>query len=363
MAKPLRSEIRNPPNRQFEHFGVLNTGGQSKGAFFGSIVFNVILALIAVIIGASVKKISDNRVKEVTLVVPLKEKPPEPPKPKVPPPPKLPPPPKVEPKIEPPKIKLPDVKIPDPPKPVPVPVPKPIPVVVPAPPKIQPAAAAPKVQSVSLAAKSASIPNNDAHPSPVRLGMNSSPISTLSGPAVAPVNMRSGIGGMPPSNSGSGPRATAVSLGNGSPDGKIGGTVPTAVAGIPKGVIGGTGTAGNGNRPQLAQVALGGAPPPPPAAVTVTKASVRTAPQVLFKPKPVYTAEAEKLHIEGSVVVRVHVSSSGAVSVMSVSGSLGHGLEDSARQCALGIRFKPAVDANGNPMDWEGPITITFQMA
>ena len=165
MAKPLRSELQDPPNRQFEHFGVLDAGSQSKGAFFGSIVFNIILLLIAIIIGASVKKTIDERKKmDLTFVVPIKEKPPEPPKPKVPPPPKLPPPPKPIETPEPPKIKLPEVKLVEPPKPIPVVAPKPVPVVVPAPPKIQMAAAAPKVVSVTMAAKSASVVNNDPHP-------------------------------------------------------------------------------------------------------------------------------------------------------------------------------------------------------
>jgi len=366
MAKPLHSEILNPPDRQFTHFGVLNTGSQNKGAFFGSIVFNVVLALIAIIIGASVKKTIDNRNKEITLVVPLKEKPPEPIKPKVIPP-KLPPPPKVEPpKIEPPKIKLPDVKLPDPPKPMPVVQPKPMPIVVPAPPKIQQAAAAPKVMAVTSFAKSASVVNNDPHPTEVALGHPDSPVPFQhSGPAVSPVNMNRGLSGMPPSNSGGGPPAKAVSLGNGSPKGQIGGTAVAKVEGVKiGGCIGCTGKpGGNGTGTQAAQISLGQAPPPLPTAARVTSNVVRTAPQVLFKPKPVYTAEATSLHIEGTIVVNVKVSASGTVTVLGLKNGLGHGLDESARQCAQGIRFKPAVDAAGNAVDWEGVVTITFQMA
>jgi protein TonB len=364
MAKPLRSEISNPPDRQFAHFGVLDVGGQNKGAFVGSIVFNVILALIALIIGASVKKMTDIHNKEITLVVPLKEKPPEPLKPKVIPP-KLPPPPKIQPKIEPPKIKLPDV-VPEPPKPIAVAVPKPVPVITPAPPKVQAAAAAPKIVSVNMPAQSAALKNNSsAPPAPVSLGRQDSPVpNNLRGPAVSQVRLNNGMSGMPP-GAGVG-RPSAVTLGgNGSPNGSLGGGAVAKVEGVKLGVIGGTGRpGGNGSGTQVAQVSLGGAPPPPPPATRVTSAPVRTGPQVLYKPKPVYTAEATREHIEGTVAVRIKVSASGAVTVEGIaSGHLGHGLDESAMQCAQGIRFKPAVDASGNPVEWEGVVNITFQMA
>jgi TonB family protein len=84
----------------------------------------------------------------------------------------------------------------------------------------------------------------------------------------------------------------------------------------------------------------------------------------LYKPQPVYTAEAKNLHIEGTINVKIHVAANGAVTVLGISsGSLGHGLDESARQCAQGIRFKPAVDASGNPVDWDGVVSITFQIA
>jgi len=364
MPKPLRSEVRNPPNRQFTHFGVLDTGGQNKSAFFGSMLFNIVLMLFAIIIGASVKKQIEKRKADIAMIVPLKEKPPEPIKPKVIPP--KPPPPKIEPpKIEPPKILRPEVKLPDPPKPVPVPAPKPVPVVVPLPPKIQTAAAAPKVQSITMAAKSASVANNDPHPAAVALGHPDSPVPfQKSGPAVASVNMNRGMPGMPAANAGAGPAAQKVTLGNGSPGGAIGGTAPAAVAGVKLGCVGCTGKpGGNGTGPQAAQVALGAPPPPPPASARVASTAVRTAPQVLYKPDPVYTADAKALHITGVITVKIKVAANGAVTVLGLVNSLGHGLDESARKCAQGIKFKPAVDASGNPVDWEGTVQITFQIA
>jgi periplasmic protein TonB len=365
MAKPLRSEIQNPPNRQFAHFGVLDDGQQSKSAFFGSIIFNIVLALIAIIIGASVRKVVETHNATITLVVPLKEKPPEVPKPKLPPPPKLPPVPKVE-TPEPPKIKLPEVKPVEIPKPIAVAAPKPVPVITPAPPKIMKAAAAPTVVAINMPAKSASVVNNDPHPSAVRLGTNTSPVpSQLTGPAVSPVNMNRGMAGMPANNTGGGPAATAVHMGNGQPGGQIGGGSPVAVAGVKLGVPNGTGKpGGNGTGVQATQVSLGAPPPAPPTAVTgPTKVAVRTTPQLIFKPEPAYTADAKAAHIEGQVMVKIKVSSTGAVTVLGVQKGLGHGLDQSALQSAQGCRFKPAVDANGNPTDWEGVVSITFQIA
>ncbi len=366
MPKPLRSEDPNPKDMQFTHFGVLNAGAQSKASLFTSITINVLLGLICLIIGAATKKVVDNRNKEISYVVPLPVKPPPPPPPvKMPPPPKIEPP-KIEPKIEPPKIKLPDVPIPEPPKPIAVVAPKPVPVVTMAQPKIQVAAAAPKPVAVNMAAKSASVVNNDPHPTAVALGHPDSPVPfQKSGPAVAPVNMNRGFSGMPPENSGGGPRATAVNIGNGSPGGKIGGTSPVPVTGVKLGCVGCTGvTPGNGTGNQPRQVALVTTPVPPVATTTaIVKAPASHPPQVLYKPKPAYTAEATSLHIEGTVTVKIHVSAGGAVTVVGVVAGLGHGLDQSAIAAAQGIRFKPATDAAGNPVDWEGPVNIIFQIA
>ncbi len=363
MAKPLRSEDPNPKDLQFKHFGVLNAGSQSKSSLFTSITVNVILALIVLIIGAAAKKTIDNRAKQITLVVPLKEKPPEPIKPKIIPPKIVPPKPVVKPPE--PKIVLPEVKVVEPPKVMPVMPPKPLPVVTPAPPKMVVAAAAPKPVAVNLA-QSASVVNHDAHPTEVALGHPDNPIHPTNAPGVMATNLgQKGVGGMPATNTGGGPNSTKVSLGSGQPGGSLSGTGARAVTGVKLGgVTGGTGTTpGNGLGSQPRTVSLAAAAPPPPPTTQVTHAAVRTAPQVLFKPKPVYTAEATAKHLEGTVSVRIRVSSTGAVTVLGVSSGLGSGLDESALRAAQGIRFKPAVDASGNPIDWEGVVNIIFQMA
>ena len=354
------------PNNLLQFTQLDRTGGRgmSRTSLTVAALTNIAAMLICIIVGASVKKTIDQHKAEIALVVPLKEKPPEPIRPKVPPPPKLPPP-KPVPTPEPPKIKVPEVKLPDVPKPVPVAQPKPLPVVMPAQPKLQVAAAAPKVTAINMAAKAASVVNNDPHPAAVALGHPDSPVpSQKAGPAVAAVNMNRGLSGMPASNSGAGPAAAKVSLGNGSPGGSISGTAPVAVAGVKLGCVGCTGTSpGNGNKIQAAQVALDGPPPPPPAATAVARTSAKTTPVVTSKPTPVYPDEARNLHIEGRVGVRVKMAANGTITVLGITQGLGHGLDQEALRCARLIQFKPALDANGTPIDWEGVVYITFQIA
>ena len=362
MPKPLRSsEPGQPKDIQFAHFGVLDSGQQSKGSLLTAVVVNVLLALIAIILGAAVHRVVKQR-EQVALVVPLAEKPPEPIKPKVIPPKIVPP--KVIPKPVEPKIKLPEVKIEEP-KPVAVNIPKPMPVVTPAPPKAVVAAAAPKPVAVNLA-QSASVVNHDAHPSAVALGHPDNPIHPMTGTPTSAVNLgQRGLSGMPASNSGGGPNSTRVNLGSGQPNGSIGGTGSRAVAGVKLGVTGGTpGGTGNGVGTRPAQVALGTPPPPPPQPASLaTRPTVSRAPQVTFKPRPVYTAEATAKHIEGTVSVKIHVAANGAVRVIAVTSGLGYGLDQAAMQAVQGTRFKPAVDAQGNPIDWDGVVNISFQLA
>lgn len=364
MAKPLRSLNPQPADMQFTHFGVLDSGAQSKSSLFTSIGLNVLLAVIAVILGAAAKKTMDQRkLDNLTFVA---TKPPEPlpkPIPKVVPPKPLPKP-LITPPVEP-KIVLPKVTPVEVPKPVPVAMPKPLPMVTPAAPKVVVAAAAPKPMDVHLG-QSASVVNHDAHPSAVALGSASNPIAPSNRPATSAINLgQSGLAGMPASNSGRGPASAAVNLGSGQPNGSMGGSGARAVAGVKLGVTGGTpGGSGNGVGTRAAQISLGQAPPPPPAATASVKAApARSGPQVLYKPRPAYTAEATAAKVEGVVSVRIHVSSSGAVSVIGVTNGLGYGLNESAIRAVQATRFRPAQDAGGNPVDWEGVVNISFQMA
>jgi TonB family protein len=357
-AKPLRTDDPNPQSVQFAHFGVLNDGSQSKGSLFTSIALNILLALCAIIIGAAAKKSIDNHIKLTHLDEPIpikKEEPPPPPKIKI----KVPEPPVV--KVEPPKIKIPEVKLPDPPKPPEVKMAQPVPVVTPAPPKLVQPPPAPKVVSLAQAMP-ASVPNNSPHPTAVALGSTTNPIAVSTKTSPTSINLgNKGMAGMPASNNGAGAPSTVVNLGSGSPNSQnMKGNGPVAVAGIPHGVPGGTGPLNSTSK----VVSLGqNTPPPMPKPVGPTSVSGKSGPKVLFKPKPEYTAEAKQLHIEGNVTVRIRVSSSGTVQVLGVTSDLGHGLGDSAVRAVEATRFKPATDDSGNPIDWEGIVNVSFQLA
>lgn len=358
MAKPLVSENPEPRDIQFRHFGVMAPARQSKASLASSITINLVLAVILVILGTAARQqVLENRKEAAVLIIPLEPKPIPPPKPRLIQP-KLPPP---KPVVTP-KVVLPEVKPPDIAKPQPVSVP--MPMVRPAPPKRVIAAAAPKPQPVNLG-HSASVPNHDPHPAAVSLGTQNNPIAPSNRPAVAAIDLgHTGLRGMPP-GSGRGPNAASVNLGSGEPQGSLGGRRSRSVQGVKLGgVTGGTGNQpGNGLGSRPAQVALGRTPPPPASEVHLDHPPFRQGPQVIFKPQPVYTAEARALHLEGKVAVRIRVSSTGQVAVLGVLRGLGHGLDESALHAVQETRFRPALDNSGKPTDWEGVVNVTFQLA
>ena len=231
MPKPLQSTDPNPPSVAFRDFGVLNDGKRSKSATITAIMVNVLVAMaVLFLVKAAVVK---PKVKHAELIDPVTMAKPEPPPPPPPKPKLIPPPPPPPPKVvtPPPPIPVPVPPPPVPPPPTPAPsVPKPQP--APPAPKLMPAPPAPK--AVNLMGTPAHVPNNDAHPSAVRLGSPDNPLKPMSGPAVARVNMGvAGMPGMPGSNTGSGPRAVNVSMGSGSPgSSNLNATAPKQVNGL-----------------------------------------------------------------------------------------------------------------------------------
>jgi TonB family protein len=360
LIDPLPPSDPKPQSVQFAHFGVLDDGKRSKGAALTSIMINIAIALIIVVVGMIVKSnpAIAKQVAELTL-------PPEPPKP-APKPPPPPPPPPVKlpdpPKIAEPKIKLPEIeKVPDI-KPIVVPIPKPV-VMAPAPPKAVTPPPAPVKVNLAMA-RAASVTNNDAHPSAVRLGASDNPLKPLTGAAASAVNLGvSGMRGMPAGNTGNGARATAVNMGSGSPGSHNmngGDNAGNTIRGVKLGVTGGTGPMNSRNyantpvnlRAEMAQ----------PVVHAAVQAKLAKLPVVTFKPDPAYTPEAKAMHLEGNVSVRIRVSAEGVVQVLGVVHGLGHGLDESAVQAAQATRFRPAVDSEGHPVDWEGVVLVTFQM-
>jgi TonB family protein len=361
MAKPLRSEDPNPPSVQFRDFGVLNNGTQSKGATITSIMVNVTLAALMIFLGYVVKE--NPTVARTVASITLPPEPPPPPKP-VPPPPKFLPPTPTKPPVQPPRITRPQPVVPPPPdlKPLPTPQPKPI-NLPPAPPKRVNPPPAPVKVNLGVAS-AASVPNHDEHPSAVRLGSPTNPLRPLTGPAVSSVNL--GVAGMPGmnrGNTGNGPRATSVNLGSGCPNctdlnGHDNGVGP--VKGVKLGS--GTGPITSRNYAAVEPVRLG-TPPPPPAAthsIAATALSAATPPKVTYKPTPVYSEEAKEQHIQGDAVVKVIFRADGAMDVIGLVSGLGHGLDQPALEAAKGVRFHPALDAEGHPIDFPTNIIVHF---
>jgi protein TonB len=359
MAAPLRSD--NPGQQeslQFAHFGVLNAGAQSRTSTVVSLLLNVAVLFVVIVLSFAAKRTIEQNKRLTELVAPVVIKKVEPVKPKI-----VPPKPKILPqipRIEPPKIVV--VKLPELPKQPVVKMEAPKPVIIPPAPQKVIAPAAP-VQ-VSLAnPKAASVPNHDQHPTAVTIGNTTSPLHSLTGPAVASVNLAQGMPGMNATNSGHGPTATQVNMGNGSPQSTaVRGNGVVAVAGIPHGVPGGTGT---GKVVGGQQVSLGQTPAP---AQTHATAALQTAaavkvPRVIDKPKPQYTTEAIQNHVEGVVTLRIRVLPNGTVEVVGVTKPLGYGLDDSAKRAIMATKFQPATDASGTPVAWEGIVNVTFQLA
>jgi TonB family protein len=118
------------------------------------------------------------------------------------------------------------------------------------------------------------------------------------------------------------------------------------------------------NRPVNVQLQAQQAPP----AQQVTRAATNPAqavPTTIFKPHATYTDEARAQHIEGIVQVRIRVMPDGSVQVLGIvpGRGLGYGLDQSAENAARGTRFKPATDAQGHPVPWEGIVQFQFQLS
>ncbi|HEX4652232.1 MAG TPA: energy transducer TonB [Granulicella sp.] len=358
--KPLKYDTSRPPvDVRFKDFGVLDAGSQSKTSVATAIVLNGLALAFVIAVGYAAKNTIEETHQVTLLTAPVLLQP----APKPLPPPPLPKPPAIK-EIEPPKIKLSATKAPEIPKPTPVKMAEPTPVVTPAPPRRVVAPAAPK--AVSLAHPSpASVVNHSPHPTAVALGRPDNPIAPSNRPATAAVNLgQHGMPGMPAENSGGGPRTTQVNLGSGSPGSRATGGYNgvRAVAGIPHGVPGGTGPNNSTGR-EAGQVNLGQNVQPAVRSAVPTASSVQRAPRVLYKPTPVYTAEATALHLSGEVAVRIRVSATGTVTVLGITSALGHGLDQSAERAVQGTRFSPALDVSGRPVDWEGVVRVNFQLA
>lgn len=95
---------------------------------------------------------------------------------------------------------------------------------------------------------------------------------------------------------------------------------------------------------------------------TQTAAVSSTPVEILYKPNPVYTEEARKLHLEGEVLLEVAFNANGQLHVNKVVRGLGYGLDEAAISAANQIRFKPAL-RDGTPYDSTAIVHVTFELA
>lgn len=84
--------------------------------------------------------------------------------------------------------------------------------------------------------------------------------------------------------------------------------------------------------------------------------------EILYKPKPVYTDEARRLHVEGEVLMEVTFSANGRLQDIHIVRGLGHGLDEAAQRAAAQIKFRPA-RRDGQPLDSTAYVHIVFELA
>ncbi len=91
-------------------------------------------------------------------------------------------------------------------------------------------------------------------------------------------------------------------------------------------------------------------------------AALTTPIEIQFKPRPVYSDEARRLHIEGEVQIEMVFEASGSLEIVRVVRGLGHGLDEAALAAARAIRFRPA-QRDGRPVDSTAIVHIAFELA
>jgi TonB family protein len=91
-----------------------------------------------------------------------------------------------------------------------------------------------------------------------------------------------------------------------------------------------------------------------------------TAPVPIYRPEPPYTPQARKDKVQGTVVLTVAVDASGNVAdvklnAVSLSRSVGEGLEESAMQTLRTWKFKPAMK-KGKPVPVKVVVEVSFKL-
>jgi TonB family protein len=344
-------------------FGLLPEPESNPASVLTSCIINGTLLTLLIVFGTVAHhEIQLHKMESTEIVFPTTPPPEVKVEVKIPPAPKLPPPPE-QPKIaklDTPKINVPRIE----PKPevklmptekvaaVNLPAAKPQVTLAPQPKAALPQAAAPaltpqqhpSVQPTHLGDLNGVKPNANAS-KPATIAALGNPYGGMQGRSEAP---RGVVG--------------STGFGNGTKPGSNAGTQGrVASAGLP----GGTGTASSGPAVQ-GRVAAAGIPAMTATSSTPTTAaapeSKTTPPVLLSHAEPEYTPEARQLKIQGDVVLRVTITTSGEMIVHNVIRGLGHGLDENAMKSAPTYKFRPATQ-NGQPVEYTTNIIIKFQTA
>src|SRR5581483_6616253 len=83
--------------------------------------------------------------------------------------------------------------------------------------------------------------------------------------------------------------------------------------------------------------------------------------QIAVVPKPIYTEEAKRKHIEGNIVVEATFKADGTVANPRILRGLGYGLDEQALEVVKHVRFSPA-RIEGHPVDVTRPFVVTFRL-
>jgi len=103
---------------------------------------------------------------------------------------------------------------------------------------------------------------------------------------------------------------------------------------------------------------------PPPAKEEIKEAGRNgvSTPKCVYCPPAEYTAKARKAKVNGVVVLAVIVNADGTVRDVTVTKSLGDGLDESAANTVKKWEFKPAVDRDGNPVPVKVVVQVSFHL-
>jgi TonB family protein len=344
-------------------FGLLPEPESNPASILTSCIINsAILALLIVFRTVAHHEIQLRKMESTEIVFPTTPPPEIKVKVKAPPAPKVPPPPEVKlVKLEAPKIFKPKVEPKPEVKPIEMKETIKLPTIAAAKPQI---VLAPQPKA-ALANAAAPALTPQLHPSvtPVHLGdLNGvTPNPNASKPATIAA-LGNPYGGM--SGKAEAPRGVVGStgFGNGTKSGSSSGSMgKVASAGIPGG--NGTATTGGYSQAKVASAGIPGLATPASTGGAIAPEEPKTTPPVLLShAEPEYTPEARQLKIQGDVVLRVTITTSGQMVVHNVIHGLGHGLDESAMRSAPTYRFRPATQ-NGQPVEYTTNIIIKFQTA